>query len=415
MVQDSGGDCTAVTQARHAQAAGASAVVLAHGKCICMDKECTEHFKKETSCDAETPFLINDGSGADIHIPAFMLFKLQAQNIQEQAKQKNQPILLELTWGLPITQQTTPDNDDDDKEAAKNKPAVNVHLWASPRDAFLDEHAFQHLQTVMSAFTTQQAMFSPRFPLTDGTLFQCDQTAEVDGPCDHLCSNHGRYCLTHDKDLSGFVIVKETLRRMCIWKHYGEPLEKDAHKPEMYWQYIIYHRQHCNEPHHFASDECIQKAYQHAKIDQAVIEDQCMKDSGDVDADSTNSLLQEMMAKQSRSGIVGLPAITVNHKVLDEPASAFALFRTVCEHYWFGESRNPAIGTPEICDICSSCPNVVGCIQEGHCVAKSKEQKKQDAEDDKNKNKKKKRHGWRWFFFLSFCVMVAGAWYYVKM
>lgn len=104
-------------------------------------------------------------------------------------------------------------------------------------------------------------------------------------------------------------------------------------------------------------------------------------------------MLDDMLLKQERSGVVSLPAITVNQKVLDH-ASSYLLFETVCMHYWL--SNSPSV--PDVCETCGSCPNKIGCLEHGHCVPFS----------SKNQQKNKTNHGWRTFFFFLFALAIGG-------
>ena len=387
------GTCSAVTKARHAQQIGASALVLADTLCRCGDKECIDKFKDD-ECLNESPSMVNDGSGSDISIPSFRIYKTLAQSLVEQLK-KNQPVLMELLWGLKQDVGESPDT-----------IPLYYHLWTTAYDPLVDMETYTNLRAVAKAFEGK-AKFSPRYSLINGSRFNCDKTAEEDGPCDHLCTNHGRYCTVHAKDLSGHAIIHETVRRLCIWKHYGE--EK---KSEVWWDYILYHKEHCSEPHHFADEDCLKNSLAHAKVDQHVV-DECMKDAGDIEGDVSNSMLDDMIEKQKHSSVVSLPAITINRRVLDH-ASSWSLYETICTEYWASKSRT----IPKVCETCGACPNVIGCLKAGKCVGFSNKERIPDPEtgggDGKSSKKKKSGHGWKFFWFLSFCLLGGGAWYYYK-
>jgi hypothetical protein len=141
----------------------------------------------------------------------------------------------------------------------------------------------------------------------------------------------------HNVDLSGAAIVKETLRRLCVWK----PISYNAN---MYWDYVIYHKQECSDhPGKFGYTKCIEEAMRVAKIDAATVS-HCMSDAGNLDQDVTNALLKDAVMDQSRSGVVvTLPALTVNRQLL-RYTSARALFDTVCTEYWLsGIDTIPAV------------------------------------------------------------------------
>ena len=259
-----GANCSAVTKARHAQLAGASALVIADEHCRCSDKNCTDKFGPE--CQSLDPVLVNDGSGSDVSIPSFLLFKTVAESVKEQLKD-NQTVLMELTWGL-------------EEDVESSSQPVKYHLWTTAHDPILDIETYVNLRTVAAAFK-DKAIFAPRFSLLNGSRFRCTEEADTNGPCDHLCTNHGRYCAVHARELSGNAIVKETLRRLCVWKHYGDPPNNN---PMVYWDYVIFHRSNCFASTQYADPKCLAKSFAHAKIEEKVI-DQCMSDAGDLDQD----------------------------------------------------------------------------------------------------------------------------------
>ena len=381
------GDCSAVTKARHAQQVGASALVIADSHCGCADKECMDKFSDE-KCQDTRPTLVNDGSGSDISIPSFLVVRSLAHDLKEQLSKNNQPVLMELIWGL--------------KQDVGNSDTLPVYyqLWTTAHDPLVDLETYVNLRVVTSAFK-DKAHFAPRYSLIDGSRFGCNKEPDTSGPCDHLCTNHGRYCTTHAQDLSGNAIVKETLRRLCLWKHYGENDQIDV-----WWDYVLFHKENCHDPHQFADEDCLKQSFAHAKADQQAI-DECMADSGDVDQDVPNGMLDDMLNRQKQSSVVSLPAITLNQKVLDH-TSTWSLFESICMEYW--TSKSPSI--PDVCVTCASCPNVIGCLENGHCVDFSNAQR--HPEDSGGDKKKKKRHGWTVFWSLAVCMIAGGAWYYHK-
>ena len=72
------GGCSFVTKARNAQALGASALVAADTRCVC-GQPC----EPQKSCQWTEPVLADDGSGADVTIPAIMLQKQDADAIKD--------------------------------------------------------------------------------------------------------------------------------------------------------------------------------------------------------------------------------------------------------------------------------------------------------------------------------------------
>lgn len=382
------GTCSAVTKARHAQQIGAAALIFAGEHCRCQDQQCVDKFKDD-DCIHKRPTLVNDGSGSDISIPSFLIYKSLAHELVDQLKNKNQAVLMGLLWGLKQDVGDTPDT-----------ISLRYHLWTTAYDPLLDLETLKNLKAVAKAFE-DKAQFSPRFSVIDGSRFHCDKSLDENGPCDHLCTNHGRYCTVPAKNLTGHAIILETLRRLCIWRHYGE-----NKRSEIWWDYMLYHKEHCSEPDHYGEEECLKNSLAHAKVDQHVV-DECMKDAGDVDEDVSNGMLDEVIEKQKHSSVVSLPAITVNRKVLDH-TSSWSLFETICREYW--TSKSPTI--PKVCETCSACANVMGCLEKGHCVGFSN--KDRIPETGGSSTKKQSHHGWKPFWFLSFCLLGGGFLYYYK-
>jgi hypothetical protein len=393
--------CSAATKARHAQQAGASALIIADLHCRCDNKECVEEFNDDAQCETEDSgreFLVDDGSASDISIPTVLIYKQNAVALKDEMK-KGQTVLMEVTWGLPPKE---------DEKTAATAHLPHYHLWSTAHNQLMDLETLYNLKTVALALQ-DDAVFSPRFSLIDGTRFHCTEQQDTGGPCDHLCTNHGRYCALHATDLSGHAIVTETLRQLCIWNHYGSPEAKTKSNPAVWWDYLLYHKENCYKPSLYGDAACLKEAFQHAKIDAKVIDD-CMKDSGDVDDDGTNSLLDEMLEKERQSGVKSLPALTVNRKVL-EHMSSYGLFEGLCEHYWFNAEHVPI---PKICETCGMCPNKIGCIEKGHCVA-WKESDRHIPSNGSNGKKKKSGHAGTYFTWMVLIAMCAGgAWYYKK-
>jgi hypothetical protein len=378
--------CTAVTQARHAQINGAAALIVAHDVCRCSDKACTDVYGPECVNNEEDELLVNDGSAGDVTIPSFLLYRVRAHAIRDQLL-KNQPVLMEFTWGLK------------DKELDQKTPAVHFQLWTTAHDPLLDLETYKNFKVIATALAPGGARFEPRFAIIPGERFHCNQQIDTNGPCDHLCTNHGRYCALHGYELSGHAIVNETLRRLCIWQDFGS---KDA---VQYWDYILYHLEHCPGPDKFIDHDCVTQALTAAKVDPTRV-DQCMMDSGGLDADDVNPLLEYQLHQQSRTGILALPALVVENRTLDEPTS-FHLWEGLCRRFWTLNLTT----TPDVCFTCGSCPNVIGCLETGHCVDFSKPVEPPPSKQD---TKKRHHHGWTTFWVISILGAAGYAVYYYK-
>ena len=92
------GGCTFVQKVRNAQRSGAAGVVIADNTCLCSDQECVA--QSQGSCETTEPIMADDGSGADISIPSFLMFKRDADSVKDELMQ-NRPVQIEMAWSLP--------------------------------------------------------------------------------------------------------------------------------------------------------------------------------------------------------------------------------------------------------------------------------------------------------------------------
>lgn len=112
------GSCSFVKKVRNAQQAGASAVIIADNACLCSDKDCVSENagSGRSVCQPAAPVMADDGSGGDISIPSFLLFKPDADAIKDVLK-SNRAVQVELSWALP-----QPDD------------RVEYDLWTTPTE-----------------------------------------------------------------------------------------------------------------------------------------------------------------------------------------------------------------------------------------------------------------------------------------
>jgi hypothetical protein len=97
LMMDRGG-CTFVKKVRNAQRAGASGVIIADNTCLCSDEACMRD-SDQTTCEMSEPIMADDGSGGDISIPSFLMFKRDADKIKDEVLQ-NHPVQIEMSWKL---------------------------------------------------------------------------------------------------------------------------------------------------------------------------------------------------------------------------------------------------------------------------------------------------------------------------
>lgn len=211
------GGCAITQKVRNAQLAGAAGVVIADNVCLCSDYDCTA--TNDGSCSTTLPIMADDGSGGDISIPSFLMFKLDAEAVKGKVM-ANQPVVLELTWGLP-----SPDD------------RVMYDIFVSPTDPFSRDFLTQ-FKPIAQALG-DRAYFSPHLYIHDGVRSQC-QGNDGENFCYNICTNNGRYCgmlLAGDpanSGISGADMVRESLRRLCMWNAHGS----EDGVGTVWWDYI---------------------------------------------------------------------------------------------------------------------------------------------------------------------------------
>uniref|UniRef100_A0A7S1FV28 PA domain-containing protein n=1 Tax=Corethron hystrix TaxID=216773 RepID=A0A7S1FV28_9STRA len=201
------GDCTFVHKARNAQKAGAAGVLISDNTCLCSNAEICTPLSDGDPCEQFEPVMADDGSGSDITIPTFLLFKQDADAIREVLMSENGNIVqAEMAWNIP-----RPDD------------RVEYKFWTVPT-----EHISKNFQKTFRDAAVQlgdSAYFTPHFFVYDGILNRCHGT--TGNQCFTMCTNAGRYCAVDpdnhlDRGISGADVVRESLRRICIWKYYGK-------------------------------------------------------------------------------------------------------------------------------------------------------------------------------------------------
>jgi len=80
------------------QKVGAAGVIIADATYLCRYRDtCTPDDVNETCEDIE-PIMADDGSGADITVPSFLMFKQDADVIKKELKENNQLVQIEMSW-----------------------------------------------------------------------------------------------------------------------------------------------------------------------------------------------------------------------------------------------------------------------------------------------------------------------------
>mmetsp|Transcript_18486 Transcript_18486/g.40002 ORF Transcript_18486/g.40002 Transcript_18486/m.40002 type:complete len:522 (+) Transcript_18486:153-1718(+) len=334
------GGCTFVQKARNAQRVGAAGMIIADNSCLCSAKQCTSDPGHQ--CEEREPIMADDGSGSDISIPSFLMFKQDADGVKAEVM-ANHPVRIEMTWSLP--------NPDD---------RVEYELWTTPTDVISRD--FQKEFKEASVSLGKRAYFTPQMYIYNGKLSGC-QGINGENDCYNLCTNNGRYCATDpdndlDRGISGADVVMESLRRICIWNQYGQ--EDGVGEP--WWDYVSEFIFRCNTEEFFSSKQCIADAMKRANVDEKKI-DQCMSDSGGLEGDVDNILMEGQLLAKDKSGVVILPAMYVNRVSIRGSLELEVVFKAICAGYASGT-------TPEVCTMCSSCSDQKQCITNGFCGSK---------------------------------------------
>lgn len=336
------GGCTFVTKVRNAQRNGAAAVIIADDTCLCSAGDsCTT--EKGVECEDTEPIMADDGSGSDISVPSFLMFKQDADKVKETLKD-NTMVQMQMSWALPAP---------DDR--------VEYTLWSTPTEIVSRdfERQFKHAAKALG----DKAYFTPHMYIYDGIKSNCQNNGENE--CYNLCTNNGRYCATDpdndlDAGISGADVVVESLRRICIWKTYGA----ENGVGEEWWDYVNEFLYTCGNEEKFSDEKCVEEVYSKSGIDGKKI-GSCMSDSGGVTKDQINSILEEELLSKDKAGVVILPAIYVNGASLRGALEFPTVFNAVCSGY--------AAGTvPQVCRSCGLCPDQLSCTMEGSCSSLEK-------------------------------------------
>jgi len=333
------GGCTFVTKVRNAQRSGAAGVIIADSTCLCSaGNTCTN---TGFECEEREPIMADDGSGSDISIPSFLMFKQDADVIKQTLINES-IIQMKMSWALP-----TPDD------------RVEYSLWTTPTEAVSRDFERQFVHAA-KAFGSR-AYFQPHMYIYDGIKSNC-LGADGENECYNLCTNNGRYCSPDpdndlDEGISGQDVIAESLRRICIWKLYGE---KDGIGTE-WWDYVNEFMYRCAMQGFFVDEQCIHDAIDIAKIDYKKVTS-CMEDSGGLKGDKINTLLEDELVAKDIAGVVIIPAIHVNKISIRGGLEFDTVFGAVCAGY--------AAGTvPKICQQCALCPDQLTCAMEQSCTA----------------------------------------------
>jgi hypothetical protein len=336
------GDCTFVIKVRNAQKSGAVGVLIADSTCLCEAGDTCQPDIDDEECESKEPIMADDGSGADITVPSFLMFKQDADPIKDYLK-KDTMVRAEMSWALPA-----PD------------ARVEYELWTTPKDPVSDplKHSFREVALALG----EHAQFTPHYYIYDGLFAGC-RGSDGENQCYNLCTNDGRYCSTDpdddlDSGISGADVVTESLRQICIWREYG-----DDGVGLPWWDYTEEFHFRCDkdedEGKFFTNEACIKDAMQRAKVDYNIIQ-KCMDDSGGLEGDAENNVLEEELFDRETSGVLILPSFFVNQAPIRGALTTPEVFEAICAGFISGSE-------PEACKKCNKCDDVNTCVEVGYC------------------------------------------------
>jgi hypothetical protein len=331
------GECTFVKKVRNAQKLGAAAVLIADTTCLCdAGDACTDDAGE---CETKEPIMADDGSGADITIPSFLMFKQDADPIREALK-KNTIVRMSMSWALPRPDDT-----------------VEYALWTTPKDAVSRPLQFNFREVAKAL--GKHAQFTPHMYVYDGLFAGC-QGPNGENQCYNLCTNSGRYCASDpdddlDRGISGADVVTESLRRLCIWKEYGEA--DGIGMP--WWDYVAEFMYRCDTEDFFTSEDCIKDCMSRSGVEFSKIKI-CMDNSGGLEDNVPNTVLEAEITAKDAAGVVILPSFFVNNAPLRGALTVAEVFEAICAGYAAGSE-------PDACKKCNTCDEVQKCVVNGHC------------------------------------------------
>jgi len=344
------GECSFVQKVRNAQKVGAAGVIIADDRCKCFHADKCTPDNEDEECEAREPLMADDGSGADITIPSFLMFKQDADPVKAELK-KNHMVRLEMAWARLNPHQR-----------------VEYELWDVVDDPRTRAFAEEFKPAALAL--AEHARFTPHLVVFDGISTGChpgeydeiqedDMMEEVmEEVCTDMCTNQGRYCAAppdaEDSQITGRDIVRESLRRECIWYLYGH----DNGIGEEWWNYVATFNKRCNNDNYFNNLDCIQDAMKVANVNPDEVTD-CEQQTGGYEEDKENLLLQLQMDLIKISGVIILPAAFVNKEELRGGIDFATVFVAVCAGFTTGAE-------PEICTQCGSCVSEeLECVNSG--------------------------------------------------
>jgi len=323
------GDCTFVQKVRHAENAGASAVLIVDNKPLCgptsqggspQCPSCTNCMLSNT-CECRLPYLAGDSSGSAVSVPTFMVSladgdKFKACLQGDAPCSSPETIALTFQWSLPTS-----------------SGVVDWELWTISQGGGSSANFIKSFAPFVKPLASA-VQFEPHYFIYDGTYWDCTRKVGTGYRCGTQCTNQGRYCAP-DPDrhlhqgLSGYDTIRENLRQICIWKQVAPAYSSTFGLP--WWNYVTLFNQNCPGSQ-FNNDTCSEVQQVAAGVDPAAT-NLCMAQSGGLGDDGDNTILKHGLEERQNLAIMLLPTIIVNGVIERGSSSAGQVAETICAGY----------------------------------------------------------------------------------
>jgi len=238
-----------------------------------------------------------------------------------------------------------------------DEDAVIIEVWTTPdmdwnttgKGDGPNIALFDHLKEVVLGFD-DKITFRPQMYISSlDEVCGTEATLEAKADCgDMNCVNGHKYCAVAPDDwkLNGELLVKESLRRLCIWEAYGR--NEDGKDDVLYFDYIAkFHEKQCDNVNY--KESCIVEVLEETKIDATRL-NVCMQDSGGFGDRSNNEILQMVTHFQKKTfalhklSVYQFPIVLINGRVFEGAAEKTLeeLFGRICLEFAAGEK-------PDVC------------------------------------------------------------------
>merc|ERR1712113_516102 len=132
-----------------------------------------------------------------------------------------------------------------------------------------------------------------------------------------------------------------------------------------WWDYVAEFMYRCDNEKFFANTDCVEDAMSHASVDHHKVTE-CISDSGGLENDVENKLLETQIASKESAGVVILPAAFVNNAALRGALEFATIFKAICAGFMKGSA-------PEVCEMCATCGiDEYQCVLDGKCPGSQK-------------------------------------------